>query len=187
MNGMNGISRILVIVLLSPSACVWPADVVAEYVGVAESGQSPPPSCIGDCPCTNDQCVQYCADPESPKCGFQCAPGATCEQSCTVDVCTSECVDAAQCDLDCAAAGTCQIACFDTGSCSTQCSADCTGYCEASDCDMSCPGGGCLLHCRDTQSCVINDCPFGCTLICENVAECQLLCTAPESCAVIIR
>lgn len=153
-----------------------------------ESGEPEPPSCLGDCPCEGSYCEQFCFGDFGPPfdvCELDCSADAVCMQTCVEANCASTCDNASGCYLDCTMGSSCDQSCVDTGVCQTLCSFDCSSFCDNTDCTMSCPGGGCTMHCRDSESCELLDCPFGCTMICENVGSCVLDCFDPDTCLVI--
>ncbi len=141
------------------------------------------PSCSGDCPCESEFCDQYCEDPMG-ECSFDCAPGSLCFQTSGGGPAFSYCTDANYCNFDCSAAIFCEMTCVGTGRCDQSCAGDCNTECIGSDCEVACPGGGCNLHCIDAEHCSIIECPFGCSLSCENVDECVLDCADPDTCTL---
>jgi hypothetical protein len=179
---------LLLLVGLFAVGCILPPDRVATALetGSEGDGPDPDPGCFGDCPCTGELCEQFCGAPGFVDCDFRCAPEATCLQHCSASPCTSLCEGAETCNLDCIESGGCQMSCFDTQNCNLDCRSGCSSYCENSNCQMTCPEGGCTLHCSGAQSCALLLCPSDCTLICDDVDECIAECIDPGSCTVII-
>jgi hypothetical protein len=162
--------RFVSLLLIALAGCVLSPDLVAqlgdtETGELTETGQPPDePSCVGDCPCTEDFCNQSCPPDFQSLCDMECPPGATCTQTCEAGFCSSDC--------------------FEGSSCYQQClTGDCTTSCHAGNCHMNCPNGNCTMLCVGSN-CTIEQCPSGCTIFCGGGSTCSTICADPMACII---
>lgn len=164
-----------------------PEEDIAEFVDVDEDDVvsldegdcAPGQPCI----CDGDDCVVRC---EGVGCDFVCTGTATCSFTCPDGGCSVRCRDAASCALDCPGGG-CNVMCEGASTCDTRtcdelpCDLDCR---DSATCEMSCAAGSCLGACQETSTCIMDSCPSGCALTCNDEAACAMECAQEDSCFV---
>lgn len=144
----------------------------------------PTPTCEGDCPCESGLCVQSCPANFQYFCDMECPRGAMCEQTCETDFCSSDCFESSSCHEQCLVGG-CSMDCHGSDDCSIEClgMAPCAMTCQASlNCRIGCPLGNCSMVCL-FSTCVIDQCPGGCTIFCGPGSDCS--CADPATCNIV--
>lgn len=143
------------------------------------------PSCAGDCPCVETNCVQDCSGIPPAACFMDCPTGSTCLQYCDSPFGIGNCLPGASCHFNAQSEG-CQLGCSGSALCSMQCNAPtpCALFCDSTpSCTLSCPQGGCHVECYGS-TCTIDACPTGCSMTCSPGSQCTVNCDDPASCII---
>jgi hypothetical protein len=186
-------TSIFVLALSTPVGC-----------GVSKRGLTPP-TCSGDCSCTEDTCVceaggtcSFGMAPSAPGDGTTATGGST--STAPPDDVSYHCDSNNQCDLVCGTGctNTCDGRSTCTGSCSSNCTSSCAGTSQCTietgvNSQVTCAGGsncavtldtGSTITCQGESTCTVQ-CPIGgCRAECAGASSCTVVCGGTSDCTI---